>query len=66
MILKHSKDNDIVFDGFMGSGTTPVACIETNRHYIGFEIDKNYFDIAKNRIDNNIQNKVIEQRNKQT
>ena len=67
LFIKNSSDEGaVVFDGFMGSGTTPVACIETNRHYIGFEIDKNYFDIAKNRIDNNIQNKVIEQRNKQT
>ena len=35
----------------MGSGTTPVACVETNRHYIGFEIDENYYNIACKRLD---------------
>lgn len=49
-ILKHSKENDIVFDGFLGSGTTAIACINTNRNYIGFELDKQYYDIAQERI----------------
>lgn len=43
--------------------STGVACKNTNRHFIGIELNKNYFDIAKNRID---KNKAIEQRNKQT
>ena len=51
-ILKHSDENDIVFDGFMGSGSTGVACIETNRKFIGVELDKKYFEIAKERIEN--------------
>ena len=51
-ILKHSDENDIIFDGFMGSGSTGVACIETNRKFIGVELDKKYFEIAKERIDN--------------
>ncbi len=42
--------NDIVLDPFMGSGTTAVACIKTNRQYIGFEISKNYTTIANKRI----------------
>lgn len=46
-----SKENDIILDPFMGSGTTPVACVETNRHYIGFEIDENYYNIACKRLD---------------
>ena len=50
MILKHSNENDVVFDGFMGSGTTGVACVNTNRNFIGIELDKNYFEIAKERI----------------
>jgi site-specific DNA-methyltransferase (adenine-specific) len=50
-ILKHSNENDIVFDGFMGSGTTAIACINTNRNFIGFELDKEYFDIAVKRIE---------------
>ena len=51
-ILKHSDKNDIIFDGFMGSGSTGVACIETGRKFIGVELDKKYFEIAKERIDN--------------
>lgn len=36
----------------MGSGSTGVACINTNRRFIGIELDENYFNIAKNRIEN--------------
>ena len=50
-ILKHSDENDIIFDGFMGSGSTGVACIETDRKFIGVELDKKYFEIAKERIE---------------
>jgi site-specific DNA-methyltransferase (adenine-specific) len=50
-IEKHSDEGAIVFDGFMGSGTTAVACVNTNRHYIGYELDAEYFDIACKRLD---------------
>ena len=50
-ILKHSDENDVIFDGFMGSGSTGVACIETGRKFIGVELDKKYFEIAKERIE---------------
>lgn len=50
-IRKHSKENDVVFDGFMGSGTTGVACKKLNRDFIGVEINKSYYEIAKNRIE---------------
>lgn len=40
----------MILDGFMGSGTTAVACLETGRNYIGYEIDKEYYDIAVKRI----------------
>lgn len=44
--------NDItIIDPFMGSGTTGVACKELNRDFIGIELDKTYFDIAKDRIE---------------
>ena len=46
-----SKENDTVLDPFLGSGSTGVACINTNRNFIGFELDENYFEIAKNRIE---------------
>lgn len=50
-IEKHSDEGDIVFDGFMGSGTTAVACVLTGRHYIGYELDPEYYDIACKRLD---------------
>lgn len=50
-ILKHSNENDIVFDGFMGSGSTGVACLNTGRNFIGIELSEEYFNIAKNRIE---------------
>lgn len=50
-ILKHSDENDIVFDGFMGSGSTGVACFNTNRNFIGVELNEDYYNIAKNRIE---------------
>jgi len=44
--------DDVVLDPFMGSGTTGVACKNLYRNFIGIELDKDYFEIAKNRIDN--------------
>ena len=49
-IKNSTKENDIVLDCFLGSGTTAVACKETGRQYLGFEIDKDYFKIAQDRI----------------
>ena len=52
LFIKNSSDeNAVVFDGFMGSGSTGVACINTNRDFIGIELDENYFNIAKKRIE---------------
>ena len=45
-----SNENDIVLDPFMGSGTTAIACLNTNRNYIGFELDKKYCELANSRI----------------
>ena len=47
--------NDLVLDNCMGSGSTGVACINTNRNFIGMELDENYFAIAKNRIENHLK-----------
>lgn len=47
-----SNESDTVLDPFMGSGTTGVACVNTGRNFIGMEINKNYFNIAKERINN--------------
>lgn len=46
----HTKEGDTVLDCFMGSGTTAVACLNTNRNYIGFELEKEYYDLANKRI----------------
>lgn len=39
-----------MFDGFMGSGTTAIACMNTGRNFIGFELDKEYYQMATQRI----------------
>lgn len=50
LLLRHSNENDIVLDPFMGSGSTGVACRNLNREFIGIELDETYFKIAENRI----------------
>lgn len=63
LIENSSNENDIVLDPFMGSGSTGIACLNTNRSFIGIELDKNYFDIAEKRIRNllgsNTKNLII-------
>lgn len=54
-----TNENDVILDPFMGSGTTAIACKELDRNYIGFELDKDYYDIAQERID-----KLINEHNK--
>lgn len=49
-ILSWSNEGDLVLDPFMGSGTTAVCCIETNRKYVGYEIDDKYFNICQQRV----------------
>ena len=56
LVKIHSNENDLILDPFMGSGTTGVACINTNRKFIGIELDEKYFNIARNRIELNNQN----------
>jgi site-specific DNA-methyltransferase (adenine-specific) len=50
MIKTSSKDDAVILDPFMGSGTTGVACMNLNRKFIGIEIDEGYFKIAEKRI----------------
>lgn len=49
-IISCFENAKLVLDPFMGSGSTGVACINTNRDFYGIELDENYFNIAKNRI----------------
>lgn len=51
IILLTTNEGDTVMDPFMGSGTTALACKNTNRNFIGFEIDKMYYDIACERLE---------------
>jgi len=47
-----SRENDIILDPFIGSGSTAIACKQTERNFIGFEIDKNYYKLAQERLKN--------------
>ena len=50
-IINSSKEGDLILDCYCGSGTTLVGAIKNNRNFIGFEIDKNYYEIAKQRVE---------------
>ena len=50
LIKLFSFTNDIVIDPFMGSGTTAIAAIKNNRNFVGYEINKEYINLANNRI----------------
>jgi len=51
LVLASTNQGDTILDPFMGSGTTGVACKNLNRDFIGIELDENYFNIARERID---------------
>lgn len=55
LIRTYTNENDVVLDNTMGSGSTIVAAINEKRQYIGIEKDEKYFEIAKQRIDNELQ-----------
>lgn len=50
LIKTYTNENELVLDFTMGSGSTGVACVNTNRDFIGIELEENYFNIAKERI----------------
>lgn len=52
LIKTYSNEGETVLDNCMGSGTTGVSCMNTDRNFIGIEMDETYFNIAKNRINN--------------
>ena len=51
LIVELSNEGEIVLDPFMGVGSCGVACINTNRNFIGIELDEGYYNIAKERIE---------------
>jgi len=51
IIENSTLPNELVFDPFMGSGTTGVVCVQSGRNFTGIEINKEYFDLAKQRIE---------------
>ena len=57
LIKTYTNEGDTVLDFTMGSGSTGVACINTNRKFIGIELDENYFKIAQERIHKAVQDK---------
>lgn len=59
LIKTYTNENETVLDNCMGSGSTGVACKNLNRNFIGIELDKNYFEIAKQRIENGFYQEEI-------
>lgn len=51
LIKTYTNEGDTVLDNCMGSGSTGIACLNTSRNFIGIELDDNYFEVARNRID---------------
>lgn len=58
LIKTYTNEGEVVLDNCMGSGSTCVAAVNTNRHYIGFELEEKYFDIACQRIDE-VESKIF-------
>lgn len=57
LIKTYTTEGETVLDNCMGSGSTGAACVNTNRNFIGIELDENYFNIAQKRINQAIQDK---------
>ena len=57
LIKTYTNENETVLDFTMGSGSTGVACVNTNRNFIGIELDENYFNIAESRINQELNEK---------
>ena len=51
LVKTYTNEGETVLDFTMGSGSTGVACVNTNRNFIGIELDEGYFEIAKKRIE---------------
>ena len=60
LIKTYTNEGDLVLDNCMGSGSTGVACINTNRNFIGMELNEEFFTISKQRIDERLKEKEID------
>ena len=59
LIRTYTNDGELILDNCIGSGTTAVAAIKENRHFIGMELNKKYYDIACKRVDNEKNNPIL-------
>ena len=60
LIKTYTNEGEVVLDNCMGSGSTGVACVNTNRKFIGIELDEKYFEVAKERIEEAQSNSKFE------
>ena len=60
LIKTYTNEGETVLDNCMGSGTTAIAAIDTNRNYIGFELDKGYYKASIERINNHVKDKQMD------
>lgn len=63
LIRTYTNEGDLVLDNCMGSGSTGVACVNTNRDFIGFELNEQYFEIVKERINKAVEKKAVRTEN---
>ena len=59
LIRTYTNEGDLVLDNCSGSGTTAIAAIRENRHFIGMELDKGYYDIACKRVKDELSNRTL-------
>lgn len=60
LIKTYTNENEVILDNCIGSGSTVIAAINTSRNYIGIELDENYYNIAKNRINEHKSSILLE------
>ena len=58
LIKTYTKENEVILDNCMGSGSTGIACVNTNRKFIVIDLDVNYYNISKQRIDEYVKRKI--------
>lgn len=51
LLSRYAKDGDIILDTHVGSASSLIACHRTNHKFVGFELDKHYYDLSKKRLD---------------